>query len=112
LGAFIRSLFVLAAVLVCASPAPARVAAIRTTAPLADATASSVEAAFSDAIEAALRGALAMRLPHVAVNRALVLREVVVVELLTTDVAPDDEDDTASHVSTSWPGAGAFEVSP
>jgi hypothetical protein len=90
-----------------ATSAAARVAAIRTTAPLADPSESAVETAFSEAIEAALRGALAMGLPRVAVNRALILRDVVLVEILATDAPAGDEEDNVPAGSMFRRGADA-----
>jgi hypothetical protein len=75
----------LAILLGLAPPALARVASIRTTAPLADRSDQAVKAAFTEAVEAAVRGAVAMGLSHVALNEAVVLRDAVFVEILATD---------------------------
>jgi hypothetical protein len=107
---FMRSLsrvaltLTLLVVLLMVSPAWARVAAIETTAPLQDHAEQSINAALQDALETAMKGALAMGLPWVKISRALVLENVVTVQLLATDTDPEGED-------ASWQGGrpGALE---
>jgi hypothetical protein len=79
----------LVAVLATASPGGAVVATIVTTAPLPDRSEQSVEAAFHDAVRAAVTEAVAMGLPWVLFSHALVLEDAVRVEILATDAAPD-----------------------
>jgi hypothetical protein len=89
----IRSLAALALVMAVGTPALARVAAIRTAAPIADSSDAAVEAAFVEAVEAAVRGAVAMGLSRVALRDAVVLQDAVLVEIVATDadVAPGEE---------------------
>lgn len=84
-------------VLLMVSPVWARVATIETTAPLRDHAEQSVDAALQDAVETALRGAVAMGLSWVKINRALVLENMVTVQLLATDRDPEGEE-------ISWQG--------
>ena len=66
----------------------AKVATIQTTAPLQDHAEPSVKAAFKEAVEAALKGAVAMGLHWVQISKAFVLEDAVAVQLLATDTAP------------------------
>ena len=84
-------------VLLMVSPVWARVATIETSAPLRDHAEQSVDAALQDAVETALRGAVAMGLSWVKINRALVLENMVTVQLLATDTDPEGEE-------ISWQG--------
>ncbi|HZS34425.1 MAG TPA: hypothetical protein VFC42_13710 [Methylomirabilota bacterium] len=96
-----------------AIPALARVAAIRTAAPITEHSDQGVRAAFAEAVESAVRGAIAMGMSHVALNDARVLEDVVLVEILATDApgsdaptptppAPNDEDgDHASGIGAA-----------
>jgi hypothetical protein len=87
-------LFTLAATLMVAPAAPAlaEVAQITATAPLADPSEGAVRAALRAAVEKAARGAAAMGLEWVTVNQAVVGDRLVAVEVVATDVEPDDED--------------------
>ena len=85
--------FALVLVLSVALPAWAQVAAIETTATLADHSERATEAAFRQAVESAVRGAAAMGLPWVELRHARVLSDRVSILLLASDVEPDDEDD-------------------
>ncbi len=91
-----------------AMPAFARVAAIRTAAPITDHSDQGVKAAFAEAVESAVRGAVAMGMSHVALNDARVLEDVVLVEILATDApgsdaptpnAPGPDDEDGDHAS-------------
>src|SRR5262249_35550204 len=84
---------VLLLVLALAPPALARVAAIETTAPLADHTDESIEAALEEAVLTAVRGAVAMGFQWVQVHQATVLADIVSVQVLASDTAPEDEDE-------------------
>jgi len=72
-----------------ASPELARVAAIATTAPLPDHSQQSIDAALEEALSAAMRGAAAMGLRFIRVRQAVVLTDMVSVQILATDTAPD-----------------------
>lgn len=72
------------------SPALAGVAAIHATAPLEDHSDQAVRAAVKTAVETAVRGAVAMGLPWVQLRRAVVLENMVVVQVLATDTKPAD----------------------
>ncbi|HEV8674932.1 MAG TPA: hypothetical protein VGX21_12870 [Methylomirabilota bacterium] len=78
--------------LVLASPALARVAAIETTAPLADHSAEAIEAALTQAVVTAVRGAVAMGLTWVQVRQAYVYTDLVSVQIVASDTEPDDAD--------------------
>jgi hypothetical protein len=73
----------------------ATVARIETTAPLQDHAEQTVQAALKEAVDAAVKGAAAMGLPWVHLNRAVVLADVVAVQILATDTAPETEMDEA-----------------
>lgn len=74
-----------------ASWALARVAAIETTAPLQDHSEQSIEVAVAQAIQTAVRGAVAMGLPWVHLRRAWVIGDTVAVQILATDTGPEEE---------------------
>lgn len=78
-------------VLSVASSALARVAAIETTAPLQDYSEQSIEVAVAQAIQTAVRGAVAMGLPWVHLRRAWVIGDTVAVQILATDTEPEEE---------------------
>jgi hypothetical protein len=65
---------------------------IETAAPLKDHAEPSIQAAFKEALQTAMRGAVAMGLPWVKVSRTLVLEDMVTVQLLATDTKPEGED--------------------
>jgi anti-sigma regulatory factor (Ser/Thr protein kinase) len=81
--------FVVVLVAATASPAAAKVAAIQTTAPLQDHAEQSVKTAILEAVQAAVTGAMAMGLPWVQINKALVLENAVAVQIVATDTGPD-----------------------
>jgi hypothetical protein len=72
-------------------PADSSVARIETTAPLRSHAEESVQAALKEAVDAAVKGAVAMGLPWVHLNRAVVLADAVAVQILATDTAPEAE---------------------
>jgi len=78
-------------VLAVASPGLAGVAVIEATAPLQDHSKPAIEAAFKEAVKTAMRGAVAMGLPWVQVREAVVLKDMVAIRVLATDVKPDKE---------------------
>jgi hypothetical protein len=92
---FVSFIAVLGALLVLGfpSPASARVATIRTTAPIVDPSEVSIQTALVEAVEAATRGALAMGLPHVRLSQAVLLPGSVLVEVIASDRDGDDETD-------------------
>ncbi len=77
-------------VLSLASPTLARVAAIQATASLKDHSEQSVTTAVKEAVERAVRVAVAMGLPWVKVHRALLREDAVSVEILATETDPED----------------------
>jgi hypothetical protein len=99
-----RLVLTLLVVLLMVPPAWARVAAIETTAPLQDHAEQTINAALQDAVETAMRGAVAMGLSWVKINRVRVLQNMVTVQLLATDTDPEGEE-------VSWQGGrpGALE---
>ena len=74
-----------------ASPALGRVATIETTAPLQDHAEQSIKTALTEAIATALKGALAMGFSWVRVSQALVLGDLVTVQILATDMESEVE---------------------
>jgi hypothetical protein len=72
-----------------ASPGSARVATIRTTAPLQDHAELSVKTALKEAVDAAVKGAVAMGLRWVQISQALVFEDAVAVQILASDTAPE-----------------------
>jgi hypothetical protein len=74
-----------------ASPGLARVAAIETTAPLSDHAEQSVRAALEEAVNTAVKGAVAMGLRWFKISKALVLEDLVAVQILATDTASEPE---------------------
>ena len=80
-----RLIMAVGLVVLVASPSWARIATIETTAPLGDHSAASIKAAVTEAVRTALRGALAMGLSRVHLNRAMVLQDAVVIRLLAAD---------------------------
>lgn len=81
------------------SPTSARMATIRTTAPLADQSEESITIALNEAVTIALQGVVAMGLRWFRVGEALVIDDVVSVEILATDTVPEGE-------ASSQPGPG------
>ncbi len=86
-----------------ASPAVARTAAIETAIALKDRSQSSIEQAAREALESCVRGAVAMGLSQIRVNQALVLTNMVIVQILATDELLDREEEE----ETPDPGPGA-----
>ncbi len=82
--------------LVLVTPALARVAAIETTAPLADHSAEAIKAAIKQAVLTAVRGAAAMGFEWVQVRRAVVFTDLVSVQVLASDQQPDGEEEWAA----------------
>ncbi|HKW93385.1 MAG TPA: hypothetical protein VJX92_15930 [Methylomirabilota bacterium] len=80
-------------VCVSASRTEAAMAAIETTAAIEDQSDEGIKAAVERAVESAVRGAVAMGLPHVELRGARVLPGVVTVQILARDAAPEPEDD-------------------
>jgi hypothetical protein len=70
-------------------PAVAEVAMIETTAPLVERSEAAVKAAVIVAIDKAVRGAIAMGYPWVQLREAQIAGDVVAVQILATDVAPE-----------------------
>lgn len=95
-----------------ASPALARMAVIETTAPLQDHAEQSIQAAFKEAVESAVRGAVAMGLTWVEISRALVLQDLVIAQILATDTKPEGEE--GGEEEEPWQGGkpGAWSAQP
>jgi hypothetical protein len=97
---FSRLALLLLLVLSIAPPAGARIAMIQTMAPLQDHAEQPIEAAFKEALETAVKGAVAMGLSWVKLGRALVLENMVVVQIFATDTRLAGEDESS-------PGGGS-----
>jgi len=95
-----------------ASPAVARLATIETTAPLQDHAEQSIKTAFKEALQTAVRGAVAMGLSWVKISRALVLQDIVTVQILATDTKPEGEE--GGEEEEPWQGGkpGAWSAQP
>jgi len=89
-------------VLSVASPAVAGMAMIQTMAPLQDHAEQSIEIAFKEAMQTAVRGALAMGFSWVKISKAPVLENMVTVQILATDTRPEGEEGEEE----SSPGGG------
>jgi hypothetical protein len=74
------------------TPAFAKMAAIQTAVSLDDQSQTSIQAAAEQAVETAVRGAVAMGLPKVQLHRAVVVNNMVVVQILATDEAAEQRD--------------------
>ena len=97
-------------VLWAASPGLARVATIETTAPLQDHAELSVKAAIKEAVDTAVKGAVAMGLHWVQISKAFVLEDAVAVRILATDTAPEAGMEEAPDTDAD-PGAGSDQPS-
>jgi len=78
--------------LAAAAPAWARVVKIETTEPLSDHSDQAVEGALKGALDRCVRGATAMGLSWIWLDRALVLTDKVIVSMVATDDDVDDDD--------------------
>ena len=87
------------------SPVLARMASIQTTAPLQDHAEQSIQAAVKEAVETAVKGAAAMGLSWVQLGRAVVLGDMVAVQILASDTKPEGE-------GTEPEGEGGQESQP
>ena len=74
------------------TPAVAGMAAIETSAPLADHSDDAIKAAIKQAVVTAVRGAEAMGFQWVQVRQALVFTDLVTVKVLASDTEPQGED--------------------
>ena len=88
----------------------AQLASIETMAPLEDHSDEAVEKAVKQAVGAAVRGALAMGLPWVRLERAVVHESMVTVHLLATAQDPDESDAAPDAEGLPGTGAGAGEA--
>jgi len=100
-------------VLSIAPPAGARIAMIQTMAPLQDHAEQSIEAAFKEAMQTAVKGALAMGFSWVKLSKALVLENMVTVQILATDTRPEagEGDGEEESLPGGEPGAGSAQPS-
>jgi hypothetical protein len=87
----IRLAIPLLAIVSLATPSFAKMAAIQTAVPVEDQSQSSIQTAAEQAVETAVRGAIAMGLPKVQLHRAVVVSNMVVVQILATDEAAEQE---------------------
>ena len=85
-----RLVLALLLILSLASPGVAAVATIETAVPLQDHSEQSVKAALTEAIQTIARGALAMDLPWVQLNRVVVLEDTLTIQIFATDTDPRD----------------------
>jgi hypothetical protein len=88
-------------------------AMIQTMAPLQDHAKQSIEAAFKEAMQTALKGALAMGFSWVKLSKALVLENMVTVQILATDTRPEGGGGNGEEESLPGgePGAGSAQPS-
>jgi hypothetical protein len=100
----------LAVVLATASPSAATVASIAMTAPLQDHEEQSVNAALQTALEAAVKGAMAMGLRWVRMSHALVLEDAVAVQIVATDTDPNAGTGQDEQGPDTEPGLGADDT--
>jgi hypothetical protein len=104
------SMLLLAIVLALASPAAARVALIQTTAQVSDSSEPAVRAAVKEALEAAVRGALAMGLSRMRLEDLSLLTDgTVLIRVLATDTpagSEGDEEPAGDEAETDPPAAG------
>jgi len=85
------------AILAVASPVLARVAAIETSAPLADHSEEAIHSALTEAVVNAVRGAMAMGLTWVRLRNATVLDDTVTVLIVATDTEPEEAESAESE---------------
>lgn len=93
-----------------ASPSLARVAAIETSAPLKDQSQQSVKMAVTEAVNTAVRVAVAMGLPWLQVRNAFVLKDMVTLHFIASDIEPEEEqegEEMPEPGSNEPPGAEA-----
>lgn len=88
----VRLAIALLLVLSVASPGLARMAVIETTAALENHSEQSVNAAFKEAAQTAVLGAVAMGFAWVQVLQAFVRGDTLAVRILATDTEPDGDD--------------------
>lgn len=81
----------LSSTLLLAGPAVAGTALLKATALLQDRSEHSVRTAILEAIEVGVRRAVAMGLPWVHIRPPLLMEDRVIVEIVATDAAPEDE---------------------
>jgi hypothetical protein len=96
-------------VLVAGSPSFADFATIETTAPLADHSPASIDAALRKAVRTALQGAMAMGFQHVHLRHVVIVGETMVIQLLATDSDADDDsvpEEAPSAPDAAGPGSG------
>ncbi len=80
-------------------------------APLQDHAKQSIEAAFKEAMQTALKGALAMGFSWVKLSNALVLENMVTVQILAADTRPEggEGDGEEEMLPGGEPGAGSAQ---
>jgi hypothetical protein len=86
-----------------ASPALATVAAIETKTPLADHSEQGIRSAIEGAVKASAKAAAAMGLLRLALDKALVLKDSVVVRVLATDESDEGDDEDTKDAAPSGP---------
>lgn len=90
-----------------AHAAEARVASIETTAALRDYSPEGVALAFQEAVEVAVRGAIAMGLSRILAYEARVMTDMVAIQILATDEDLADEDGELGEEVGPAPGRSA-----
>lgn len=93
---FIQSVSVaLLLVLGLASPALATMAAIETRTPLSDHSEEGIRSAIEKAVKASAKAAAAMGLPRLALDKALVFEDSIIVRVLASDESGASDEDAA-----------------
>lgn len=82
---------VVMATVVAVSPASARVVRLETAVSLSDRSDPTIKQALMEAFDTCLRGAVAMGLAHIRVDGVRVLQDAVVLAMVATDEADEDE---------------------
>jgi hypothetical protein len=78
------------------SPALATMAAIETRTPLSDHSEQGIRSAIEGAVKASAKAAAAMGLPRLALDKALVLKDSIIVRVLATDESGGSDEDAAA----------------
>jgi hypothetical protein len=90
------------------SPALATIAAIETRTPLSDHSEQGIRSAIEGAVKASAKAAAAMGLPRLALDKALVLKDSIIVRVLASDEGGGSDEDAAA-TEPSKPESGEPE---
>jgi hypothetical protein len=104
--------FAFVLVLCVGSPALARMASIQMAAPLQDHAEQSIQAAFKEAVETAVKGAAAMGMSWIQLGRAMVLEDMVAVQIIASDTKPEGEATAPEDQGTEPEGNGDQQSQP